>query len=142
MFFVDTNVLIYALSDSPYRDPCRSIVRAVASGAAAGRISAAVAEELWHLELRGRIEGLEGVTREYGRIFAPVLPVTHRVVEAALDLDVPALGANDRIHAATCLIEGIRQIVSADAAFDRVKGIRRTDPIDAQAVRRLLADRT
>jgi hypothetical protein len=46
-------------------------------------------------------------------------------------LDLPGLGASDRLHVGTCAEHGIDTIVSADADFDRVKGLRRIDPLDA-----------
>jgi len=32
-FFVDANVIVYAATDGPYRDPCVQVLEAVASGA-------------------------------------------------------------------------------------------------------------
>jgi predicted nucleic acid-binding protein len=65
--------------------------------------------------------------------------VTDETFRRALEVDVPRLGANERVHVATCLENGIDVIVSADEGFDGVKGIRRVDPLDERARRRLLA---
>ena len=43
----------------------------------------------------------------------------------------PTLAARDLIHVATCLQEGISDIVSPDRGFDMVPGIRRIDPATA-----------
>jgi hypothetical protein len=43
----------------------------------------------------------------------------------------PTLAARDLIHVATCLQEGISDIVSPDRGFDAVPGIRRIDPANA-----------
>lgn len=56
-------------------------------------------------------------------------------------LDAPRLGANDRLHVGTCFVNGIESIVTADRGFDSVRGIRRVDPLDAAARRRLLRTR-
>ncbi len=40
----------------------------------------------------------------------------------------PDLAARDLLHVATCLQEGIGEIVSPDRGFDRVAEIRRIDP--------------
>jgi predicted nucleic acid-binding protein len=73
-------------------------------------------------------------------LFAPVLPVTDEIFGRALALVVPAhLDANDRVHAATCLVMDIPVLVSADAGFDEVRGIRRVDPLNEKALRRLLS---
>jgi len=43
----------------------------------------------------------------------------------------PTLAARDLVHVATCLQEGIRDIVSPDLGFEDVPGIRRIDPATA-----------
>ena len=68
----------------------------------------------------------------------PLLPVTDEAFQLALSLDAPAIGPNDRLHVGACIVHGIDAIVSADSEFDAVRGIRRIDPLDAQARRRLL----
>lgn len=138
MFFVDANVLVYALSPDERREPCLTIIQAVAEDRADGRTSTAVLEEVWHLERRGRLAGMRGATGEYLDVFSPLLPVTHEVFERALALGIGGMGTNDCLHAATCLVNSIPVIVTADVAFERVKGLRRVDPLDERAVRRLL----
>jgi predicted nucleic acid-binding protein len=138
-FFVDVNVLIYAASpESPQHLPSRELLERVASRAAAARISTAVLEELWHLELANRTPALGGLTRRAYALFTPLLDVTDDAFRLALALDAPRLGANDRLHAGTCLAYGIDAIVTADAGFDDVAGIRRIDPLDEQALAGIL----
>ena len=140
MFFVDTNIVIYAMTRSRYRDPCARVLEAVSRGHADGRTSVAVLEEIWHLELRGSLGELTGLTADVRALFAPVLPVTDDIFGKALGLEVPPqLGANDRVHAATCLVAGIPAILSADVGFEDVRGLRRVDPLDEKGLRRLLA---
>ena len=92
------------------------------------------------MELRGSLGDLTGLTTDVRALFAPVLAVTDDVFGTALALEVPAhVGANDRVHAATCLVMDIPLILSADAGFDDVRGIRRVDPLDEKALQRLLA---
>ena len=66
-------------------------------------------------------------------LFAPVLPITHAVMRRMPELVEahPGLAARDLVHVATCLQEGIRDIVSPDRGFDTVPGIRRVDPATA-----------
>ena len=137
-FFVDANVLVYGRTTSEHHDACADILEAIARGDIAGQTSTAVLEEIWHLELtRGR--DFEGITEHAYSVLKPLLAVTDEIFRAALVLDLDGLGANDRVHAATCLANGIDTIVSADASFDRVPGLRRVDPLDDRARRRLLA---
>lgn len=138
-FFVDANIFIYSASASRYRTPCLEILRAIASGSADGKTSPAVMEEVWFLELSAKLGDLSGLTRRSYRALSPLLPVTDEIFRAALSLRAPKLGANDRLHAATCLGNGISTIVSADSGFDGLSGLRRVDPLDERARKHLFA---
>jgi predicted nucleic acid-binding protein len=142
MFFVDTNVIIYAATESPYREPCTEILAGVASGQG-GRTSTAVLEELWQIERSGRIAGLEGITDRAYRVFTPLLSVTDRALRAALDLRARnGLGTNDRVHVGTCRDHGISVIATADASFVGLGALRRVDPLDDEQRRELLGARS
>ena len=138
-FFVDANVIVYAATEGPYREPCVEILQAIAEGRAVGRTSTAVIEEVWHVELSGKAGDISGLADNAYTLFAPLLAVDHEIVGAALALPTSELGTNDRIHAATCALSGIDTIVTADADFNDVRGLRRIDPLDERALRRLLA---
>lgn len=140
MVFVDANVIVYAATaaDEALASACKSIIRAIGEGQIEARTSVAVIEEVWHLELRERPGGLQGATASAYALFTPLLPVTDDEVRSALRLVAPALGANDRIHAATCVAHRIHTIVSADAGFDQVAETDRLDPADSAAVAVLL----
>ena len=138
-FFVDANVVVYAATDGPFETACGDVMDAIGAGAD-GRTSTAVIEEIWHLELSRRVGDIFGLAERAYATFTPLLPVTDETVSQALALDAGNLGANDRIHVATCLENGIDTIVSADAGFDGVAGIRRVDPLDNRAVTGLLRD--
>lgn len=132
-FFVDANVIVYSRIDSDRREACAQILDAIAHGTVDGRTSTAALEEVWHLELSGKAGAISGLTKRAYTAFAPLLSVTDEVFERAMALDMSGLGANDRIHVATALAHGIDLIVSADAAFDGIPGIRRIDPLSARA---------
>lgn len=136
-FFVDANVLLYAAVESEQHDACAELLRAIVSGAD-GRTSAAVLEEVWHIERSRRLGDLDGLAERAYRLLTPLLPVTDEAFAQALALDAPQLGANDRLHVGTCMVHGIESIVTADRGFDGVRGIRRVDPLDGAARRRLL----
>ncbi len=95
-------------------------------------------EEVWHLELSGRLGEAAGLALTAYTVFTPLLAVTDETVTRALSLDAVRLGANDRIHVATCLENGIDTIVTADADFDEIRGLRRVDPLDERAVATLV----
>ena len=130
-------MIVYASVEDPRRAGALQILRAVGMGEAAGTSSPAVIEEVWHLEISGGVPGLVGLARRAQIILRPLLTVDDETLDLAFDLapsDDVKLGANDRVHAATCLRYGIETIVSADRAFDAVEGLERIDPLDADAL--------
>lgn len=136
-FFVDANVIVYSAVPGVRRESCLGVLAAIAGGAD-GRTSTAVLEEVWHLELSGRAGDLDGVTARAYAALGPLLPVSDEAFRRALGLDAPALGANDRVHVATCLTHGIDLVVSADQGFDSVPEVHRIDPLDGPARTALL----
>lgn len=50
------------------------------------------------------------------------------------------LGRADRVHVGTCLANGIDVLVSADSAFSGLRMVSRVDPLDAEALHRILGD--
>lgn len=130
MIFFDTNVFVYAAGADALGERCRRLLMRVAGGEVDGATSVAVLEELWHLELSGRAPNLEGQTADTLVLMAPLLSVDEAVVRRALAIEVTGPGAMDRVHAATCLENGIEAVVSADRGFDRFDGLRRIDPSD------------
>jgi predicted nucleic acid-binding protein len=139
-FFVDANIIVYSASRGEHQNICLEVLAAVASGAADGRTSAGVLEEVWHLERSGKIDGLDGLAEHASTIFAPLLAVSDGAFRRALAIDAPRLGTNDRLHVGTCLEHGIDTIFTADADFD-ASDLRRVDPANVRATRRLLNDR-
>ena len=137
-FFVDANVLIYGAVDSEYREHCLEVLEAIARGDAEGRTSKAVLEEVWYVELSGRAGALDGLAKRAYTLFTPLLAVADEAARIALSLDARKLGANDRLHAGTCMAHGIDVVLTADQSFDEVRGLRRVDPLDGRARRRLL----
>lgn len=130
--FIDTAVLMYAAGAvHPLRDPCRRLLREVADGKLEAVTSAEVIQEILHRATRiGRHDAGAALARASLDLFAPVLPITHALMRRLPDLvdRYPNLEARDLVHVATCLHEGIRDIISPDKGFDAVDGIRRLDP--------------
>lgn len=139
--FLDTNVFVYVADPS---SPCcagsRRVTAAIADGGLEAATSTSVIEELWHLELSGRVPGLVGAARAAHTLLAPVVPVTHETIAVALGLAAPAaMGANDRVIVAACAQACIEVVVTADRAFDGLAGLRRVDPADLTAVEALIS---
>jgi predicted nucleic acid-binding protein len=138
-FFVDANIIIYSAAPCAQREACLTVLDAIARGQSAGRTSPAVLEEVWYIELSGKAGDLSGVTRSAYTLFSPLLPVTDQAFSLALAVEAAGLGTNDRLHVGTCLASDIGIILSADASFDKVKDLRRVDPLNAKAVQELVA---
>ncbi|MBI2777980.1 MAG: type II toxin-antitoxin system VapC family toxin [Chloroflexi bacterium] len=133
--FIDTAVVMYAAgADHELREPCQRILTRVADGELDAVVSVEVVQEIFHrfMALR-RLEQGASIAADTLDLFAPVLPVTHAVMRRMPELVEahPTLAARDLVHLATCLQEGITDIVSPDRGFDMVPGIRRIDPANA-----------
>ena len=135
--FIDTAVLMYASgAEHPLRAPCRRVMLAIGSGELAAVTSVEVVQELLHrfIAIR-RVEIGRQLASDAMDTFAPVLPISHALMRRVPDLALryPSLSARDLVHVATCVHEGITEIVSPDRAFDQVAEIRRLDPVELAA---------
>lgn len=131
--FVDTAVMMYAAGTAhPLRDACRSLMTKILTGEIEGVTSVEVVQEVLH---RYRSIGQPGIGRTLAidtlDTFAPVLPITHAVMRRVPDLAAryPRLQARDLVHVATCIHEGITEIISPDRGFDDVAEVKRIDPL-------------
>jgi len=135
--FVDTAVLMYAAgAEHPLQAPCARIVAGIREGEVEATTSVEVVQELIHRYISiGRPEAARTMATDALDLFAPVLPITHAVMRRvpALGARYPTLQARDLVHVATCIHEGISEIISPDRGFDQVAEIRRIDPLTFSA---------
>ena len=131
--FIDTAVLIYAAgAEHPLRSPCARIVADIREGELEATTSVGVAQELMHRYLSiGRPEAARTMATDALDLFAPILPITPAIMRRVPDLAAryPHLQVRDLVHVATCIHEGITEILSPDQGFDGVAEIRRIDPM-------------
>ncbi len=124
-------------ADHPLRDPARRVIRLVADGRLSAVISAEVVQEILHrfVAIRRRDLGAR-IARDALDLFAPVVPVTHDVMNRmpALVERYPDLSARDLVHVSTCLEIGVNVIVSPDRGFDAVREVRRIPIEDVEAL--------
>ena len=130
--FIDTAVIMYAAGgEHPLRDPSRRVLSRIGEGDLDGVISVEVIQEIVHRFVSVRQSDI-GQTQATDAMdfFAPVLPITHALMRRVPDLarKYPSLAARDLVHVATCIHEGITEIISPDRGFDQVAEIRRIDP--------------
>jgi uncharacterized protein len=131
--FIDTAVVMYANgSDHPLREACRSIMTRIGDGELEATTSSEVVQEILHrfVSLRRPEIGIAMVQLTM-EVFAPVLPITHALMRRVPELAAryPSLSARDLVHVATCIHEGISEIITPDRGFDQVVELRRIDPM-------------
>lgn len=130
--FIDTAVIMYAAGrEHPLRASCRAILERVNDRTLDATTSVEVVQEILHRFVALREPGIgASMARDTLDVFAPVLPITHAVMRRLPDLVMRYrdLAARDLIHVATCIEEGIAEIVSPDRGFDRVAEVRRLAP--------------
>lgn len=128
MIVLDTTVLAYAIgTEHPLREPSRRVVEAIRDGAVAATTTADVIQEFAHGHARRRPRGTAADhARRYATLLAPLLAPTERELVAGLRLFErhERLDAFDAVLAATALEHGAEALVSADSAFEDVRGLR------------------
>lgn len=128
MIVLDTTVLAYAVG-SPHRlrEPSRNVVMAIREGRVDARTTGEVIQEFTHVRSRrrSRQDAVE-LARRYATLLSPLLVPTAEDLHDGLDLfqHHPGLGAADAILAAVAIAQGADALVSADAGFADVPGLR------------------
>lgn len=135
--FIDTSVIMYANgADHEFRASCARIMSGIGDGEVPAVTSVEVVQEILHrfLSIRQPALGID-IANLTLDVFAPVVPVTHAVMRRVPELAerYPDLQARDLVHLATCVHEGISDIVTADRGFDAVHELRRRDPLEFAA---------
>jgi len=130
--FIDTNVFLYAAGGvHPLRQACARVLRRVADGTLDATVNSEVIQEIVYvLWRRGRREDALTLASHVSALFPDMLAVTRGDVAMACELlrRSPKLSVRDAIHVATMIQNGIDEIISVDADFDRIEGIRRISP--------------
>lgn len=132
--FLDTNVFLYAAGRaSPYREPCRDLLAAVARRDVNAATSTEVVQEVVHFCLRqGAVDKAILLIETILSTVEVIHPVTIEEVRRLRSLlaEFPAASARDLMHIAVMRSTGLDTIVSADTDFDRFSGIRRVGPLE------------
>lgn len=139
--YLDAAVFVHALGRDPVlRSACREALAMIRAQALAGQSSVLTVEEVVHVRHR-RLGDRQRAAREGCAIGSMVAlhDVGRPDLERALALfaDHPSLDPRDCVHVAVAERIGTAVILSTDADFDSVPGVRRTDPRDAGALEAL-----
>jgi predicted nucleic acid-binding protein len=129
---LDTTVLVYAVGgEHELRDSCRRLVDAVGGGVLAATTSVEVIQEFVHVRARRRDRAdAASLGRAWTALLSPLLVVSREDVEVGLGLFERhrELGAFGAVLAAATLAAGASALVSSDAAFSAVAGLRVVRP--------------
>ena len=124
MIYLDSNVFIYAATDSgpQGKAAAKVLTKALRDGACTASLTAD--EVLWAVTKKlGREVAAEKV-RQLLELDLTIAPVDKKDIEAALVQFDAGLDPRDAIHAAVALRAGCTAIASSDPAFAKVKGLR------------------
>jgi predicted nucleic acid-binding protein len=129
MIFVDSNVPMYVAGrDHPLRDPARRLLDRARGGELDICTSTEVLQEiLCRYAALGRLDLATSVYDLFVEICPVVFPVTLADTDRARALlpGSSGLSVRDAVHAAVMLGNGVTDIATFDAGFDRIPGITR-----------------
>jgi len=129
VIYLDSNVFIYAaLGGGKEGSWCRELIRRVTEGQDEAVTSALTVDEVVYQVRVSR--GLEASIQAGEAVLQmahlTVAPADTETLWKSLNLGRElGLHPRDAIHAATALIRGASELISEDADFDRVDGLRR-----------------
>jgi len=131
--FLDANLIMYSLGGPhPLQDPSKKILNKIKQGIFQVVTNTEVLQEILYRYFSVRKPGL-GELAYFAMInlCREIIPVTVKETDRALELlkGYPTITSRDAIHAATMLNNGVKDILSTDAHFDLIPGIRRIDPV-------------
>jgi len=141
--YLVTNVFVYAVGgESPRREPCREVLRAVAQRRLAGETSAYTLQELVRQRQRRGDEEATDRAREVAAVCSELHPLNWEITSSAMDLvdRHPHLGIADALHVSTAMNKGLSLVVSADRDLDEIPGIERVDPLDSARLAALTSE--
>jgi len=136
--YLDTNVVVYAVSRDPaYGSACKKWLTKIEKKEIIAESSPLTLVECLHafkninrimakkkralIDVPGSISALLTLPLRW-------LDLTPAVILRASESAAPVT-AGDAVHLATMEVHGVHEILSADAGFDSVPGIRRRDPL-------------
>lgn len=129
--YVDSNVFFYAkIGDRVYGKSCSEVVRRISSGRIEGAISSLIPLEVSNAmrkfglgrEASAEVEAMLSLGMEVFPLEASDL---EEVVRVTAEYNV---GPYDCAHAVLMKRYGIKEVISADRAFDKFDWIHRVDP--------------
>ena len=132
MIYLDANVFLYALLYDPSAIPEAGQSRKILSQVSEGNLPAATSVLSWDeivyivRKLSGQKAAIEAGERFLVFPNLRILDIDHSTVRKAQDLAAQyGMKPRDAIHAACAIRSGIREFLTDDRDFDRVRELRR-----------------
>lgn len=142
MIVLDTMILAYAAGEEhELRDSCRRLVAAIGAGSVRATTTCEAVQEFVHVRARRRPRNEAASSgRAFVDLLNPLLVIDGSILDAGLGIfgRSKRLGAFDALLAAATMAARADALVSADRAFDEVRGLKRWDPAGSE-VERLLS---
>lgn len=137
MKLVDTNVLIYSVgTEHEYRQSASEVVARVRAGLIQANVDTESFQEILHVyRSRKQVSFGTRFCTDLMTIFPAAILVSQQTIQSAVDIltRYPNLQSRDAVHAAVVLEHNLEGIISADRAFDTIKGLTRFDPKELAA---------
>ena len=132
MIVVDTNVLVYAVSDQhPLVEPSRRLVEAATARLLRATTTTDVIQEFAHVRTRryGRRDAVRDA-RRYAALLGPLITVDENDLDDGLQIYErnAQLDSFDAVLAAAAINRDADALVSADRAFAGIRRLRHVDP--------------
>jgi len=138
-YFLDVNIAMYAAgAEHPLKAPCAAVLQMAVDGQIDIVIDAEIIQEVLHrYGALQRWETAQTVAEGLLALASVVFPVGEAEMWRTVHLferHAPAgIRARDLLHVAVMQENGLSQIISTDAHFDRVEGITRLHPVGMAA---------
>ena len=137
MLLLDANIPMYAEGgEHRYRQPCRRVMELARADSSSYCVDTETLQEILYVYFsRGETGRGIGVAQDLLGMFPSIIPITASEITAAIRLmsQTPVLASRDAIHAAVVIEHNLEGIISADQDYDRIRGLRRYDPMEVAA---------
>jgi len=116
--------------DRKYGKACAKILKDIANGKIKACISPLVAIEVANALRKYGIKDIKNTIDAILSLDIDVHPLDEIIIRMAVEIfDEFAISPYDCIHVATMNAKGIKEIITADKEFDRIKNVKRIDPL-------------
>lgn len=133
-YYLDTNIFLYSANPNDlHHKSCKRVLELIAKGELETLTSTLTFEEIiFYAQKSNNVQGGLKICKWMMLSRTTKADLSSQTIEEFFGLvdKYPKIRSADLIHAATCVSNGVRVIISVDRDFDKIKEIRRIDPAD------------